>query len=617
MLKQSKTVEPVDLLSAEAQHFFRLSPDLMILLDFEYNVLLLNDAWSAALGYTKEELMKEKTLQTMHPIDYPASQKLYAELLEGKAGEINYKERRVCKDGTYKQFTWNLVADRIKGLIYGMGRDTTYVDDQSELLKQNEEKFRFLSDHNMQAISVCIDNKIVTVNKAFEELTGFNETELIGKNCMDLIPEKWKEFESKILESKYDLPHESEILRKDNKTIAVEIISKNIHYKNQEAHISLITNIDSKKESAEKVKQTEDKFNALFLSSPVGISTINAQLTILDINPVIAGKLEYTTADLKSKQFLELVHAEDSKKVKKQLNKIFSKEQQSAEIEVRLLKNDGNTTWFKLMISLMNMKNHESTAVVFMENIDKRKHAEFKLEEKNDELTRINQELEHFAYVASHDLQEPLRTITSFIQIIERKYGNLLDEDGHQFMGYITDGTRRMQSLIRDLLAYSRVNRFNTNYEQVDLNEVFDAVNQALNDKINETDTIILAENLPVIQGNKIQLIQVFQNFIDNAIKFRAKKNPEIIINVKELAKKWEISFQDNGIGIAPEYYQRIFIIFQKLHSMDEYTGTGIGLAMCKKIIERHGGEVWLDSKVGKGTTFYFTIAKDLIGPAA
>ncbi|MFN3939896.1 MAG: sensor histidine kinase, partial [Chitinophagales bacterium] len=191
------------------------------------------------------------------------------------------------------------------------------------------------------------------------------------------------------------------------------------------------------------------------------------------------------------------------------------------------------------------------------------------------------------------------------------------DEDGKQFMGYITDGTRRMQNLIRDLLAYSRVNRFNTNYEEVDLNEVFDAVNQALNDKINENDAIILAENLPVIQGNKIQLIQVFQNFIDNAIKFRGKKPPEITIDVKELPDKWQISFTDNGIGIAPEYFQRIFIIFQRLHSMEEYSGTGIGLAMCKKIIERHGGEVWVESKLGKGTVFYFTIAKNLIGPAA
>lgn len=617
MLKQSKSVEPVDIISAEAHHFFRISPDLMILLDFESNVLLLNDAWVQSLGYTMDELMQERTTQTMHPIDFPNSQRLYQELVEGKLKETNYEERRVCKDGTYKYFIWNLVSDPIKGLIYGIGRENTELREQRIALQENEEKFHFLSDHVTQAISVCVDNRIIMVNKAYEELTGYTDAELIGTCCIDQVPEKWREFVLKMIESNYELPHESEILRKDGSTVSVEVIAKNILYQNQEARISAISNINRKKEHTEKIKITEDRFNALFLSSPVGITIINVSGSIVDVNPVIAKRLDYSISDVKEMQFIDLVHPEEAKKVKKLIDKIFSREQQSFEIETQMLKNGGGSSWFKLMISAMSMKNSEATAVVFMENIDKRKHAEHKLELKNDELTRINQELEHFAYVASHDLQEPLRTITSFIQILDRKYGNMFDEDGKQFMGYITDGTRRMQNLIRDLLAYSRVNRFNTNYEEVDLNDVFDAVNQALNDKINENDAIILAENLPVIQGNKIQLIQVFQNFIDNAIKFRGKKPPEITIDVIELSDKWQISFTDNGIGIAPEYFQRIFVIFQRLHSMDEYTGTGIGLAMCKKIIERHGGEVWVESKVGKGTVFYFTVAKNLIGPAA
>ncbi|HCK21441.1 MAG TPA: hypothetical protein DHW15_04555, partial [Bacteroidetes bacterium] len=248
-----------------------------------------------------------------------------------------------------------------------------------------------------------------------------------------------------------------------------------------------------------------------------------------------------------------------------------------------------------------------------VENIDRRKKAEQKLEEKNKELTEINQELEHFAYVASHDLREPLRTIASFIQILNKRYGETLDEDGKQFMGFVVEGAKRMQLLIRDLLEYSRVNRFNTDYEKVDLNEVFNTVNRVLKEKIDSTDALILAENLPVIQGNKIQLTQVFQNLIDNAIKFRGKKKPEITITVEELPSKWRIAVSDNGIGISPEYHQRIFIIFQRLHTHEEYTGTGIGLALCKKIIELHGGEVWVESKKNKGTTFTFTIKKNLI----
>ncbi|MFN3940255.1 MAG: PAS domain S-box protein, partial [Chitinophagales bacterium] len=428
MLKQSKSVEPVDLVSVEAQHFFRISPDLMILLDFQSNVLLLNDAWVRSLGYTMEELMQEKTKQTLHPIDYPISQKLYHELVEGKLKETNYEERRVCKDGTYKYFIWNLIADPIKGLIYGIGRENTELHNQRIALQENEEKFHFLSDHATQAISVCVENRILMVNKAYVELTGYTEEELIGKCCIDLVPEKWREFVLKMIESNYELPHESEILRKDGKTVSVEVIAKNIVYQNQEARISALTNINRRKENAEIIKATEDRYNALFLSSPVGITIIKSAGNILDINPVIANRLNYSIAELKEMQFIDLVHPEEAKKVKKQIDKIFTKELQSFEIESRLLKKEGGSSWFKLMISSISTKNSEATAVVFMENIDKRKHAEHKLALKNDELTRINQELEHFAYVASHDLQEPLRTITSFIQILDRKYSNLFDE---------------------------------------------------------------------------------------------------------------------------------------------------------------------------------------------
>lgn len=617
MLKQSMNIETEDIFSAEAKHFFSLSPDLMILLDFDGNVLMINNAWTVALGYSTEELMKEKTMQTIHPLDGEKSFALYKTIIEGKNLEIDYEDRKVCKDGNYKWYAWNFVADPQKKLVYGIGRDISFQKEQSEQIQQDEIKFHFLSDHNLQAIAVCIDGKIETVNKAFEELTGYNESELIGKDRMNIVAEKWRDYTQKMVDCKYDLPYQSEIITKEGNLVAVELISKDIIYKNQEARISLITNIESQKAAAEKIKHTEDRFNSLFKSSPVGISIINEQYDLLEINPVIAAKLNYELDALKKMDLLELVHPDEVKKVRKQFLRIFSKDQQAAEIETRLIKKSGDVIWVKLMISLINITKKETHAVVFMESIDKRKIAEFKLAEKNEELLRINQELEHFAYVASHDLQEPLRTITSFIQILERKYSHVLDDDGRQFMGYITDGTRRMQNLIRDLLAYSRVSRQNTGFEEVDLNEVFEAVNQALNNKINENDAIILAENLPVIQGNKIQLIQIFQNFIDNAIKFRGKKPPEIIINVKELSDKWEISIEDNGIGISPEFHQRIFIIFQRLHSMDQYTGTGIGLAMCKKIIERHGGEVWVESKADKGTKFIFTIAKNLIGPAA
>ncbi len=264
----------------------------------------------------------------------------------------------------------------------------------------------------------------------------------------------------------------------------------------------------------------------------------------------------------------------------------------------------------------MNDMGDEVITVAIVENIEKKKKTEQALELKNRELTLINQELEHFAYVASHDLQEPLRTITSFIQILERRYTKKLDEDAQQFMGFVVEGAKRMQSLIHDLLEYSRINRLNTGYEKVDLNEIFNTINRVLKDKIESNDALVLAENLPTVYGSRLQLTQVFQNLVDNAIKFRAKKRkPEIIISVNDLGEKWELIFKDNGIGISQEYFQRIFVIFQRLHTPDEYTGTGIGLAICKKIIERHGGEIWVISKKEKGSEFHLTVAKNIMVP--
>jgi light-regulated signal transduction histidine kinase (bacteriophytochrome) len=182
-------------------------------------------------------------------------------------------------------------------------------------------------------------------------------------------------------------------------------------------------------------------------------------------------------------------------------------------------------------------------------------------------------------------------------------------------MVFVVEGAKRMQTLIHDLLEYSRINRFSNAYEKVDLNEVFSTVNRVLKEKIESNDALVMSENLPTIYGSKLQLTQMFQNLIDNAIKFRGKKKPEILISVKNLNDKWEFIFKDNGIGISQEYFQRIFVIFQRLHTLEEYGGTGIGLAICKKIVERHGGDIWVESNPGKGSIFHLTLAKNLMAP--
>lgn len=230
------------------------------------------------------------------------------------------------------------------------------------------------------------------------------------------------------------------------------------------------------------------------------------------------------------------------------------------------------------------------------------------LEQRSCELERNIQELEKFAYVASHDLQEPLRTITSYIQLLQKKFKGKLDGETAEFMDFIISGSRRMKMLINDLLEYSRINRIESPLELVNFNFVMNEVMQNLHNTIKNSNAVINFDNLPVIKSRRIQMIQLFQNLIANSIKFRSEKAPVINICAKKLDGVYLFSVSDNGIGIKPEYATKIFEIFQRLHSMQHYQGTGIGLAICMKIIQKLGGDIWCESEPGKGATFYFTI---------
>jgi signal transduction histidine kinase len=241
------------------------------------------------------------------------------------------------------------------------------------------------------------------------------------------------------------------------------------------------------------------------------------------------------------------------------------------------------------------------------ENLE-RLRAEEEIKRYTRELERSNKELQQFAYVASHDLQEPLRMVGSFLQLLERRYGTKLDSNAKDFIYYAVDGAKRMQALINDLLEYSRVGTRGKPFEVINLNEIVTQAKNNLNIAIKEHKAEIKFGKLPKIYGDGTQLVQVFQNLIGNAIKFHGEQAPEIVITSVRKNGNYEIRIQDNGIGIDPQYKEKIFLIFQRLHNREDYPGTGIGLAICKRIIERHGGVIWVESKIGEGATFSFSI---------
>jgi light-regulated signal transduction histidine kinase (bacteriophytochrome) len=243
-------------------------------------------------------------------------------------------------------------------------------------------------------------------------------------------------------------------------------------------------------------------------------------------------------------------------------------------------------------------------------DITERRKTEEDMARLLSELQRSNKELEQFAYIASHDLQEPLRMIASYVQLLEQKYKGRLDEKADKYIYFAVDGALRMQNLIEALLAYSRVTTRGAPFDPVDTNLVFTHVVVNLSAVIKENHAVVTKDPLPTVRGDEAQLAQLFQNLIGNAIKFRKPDTPPLVhVSAKKARKQWAFSVRDNGIGMEAKYFDRIFQIFQRLHTHAEYPGTGIGLAICKRIVERHGGRIWLESAPGEGTTFFFTLA--------
>jgi light-regulated signal transduction histidine kinase (bacteriophytochrome) len=259
-------------------------------------------------------------------------------------------------------------------------------------------------------------------------------------------------------------------------------------------------------------------------------------------------------------------------------------------------------------LALPSPKQLADTNLALAKTIAERQEAQEALQQLNQELLQSNYDLEMFAYVASHDLQEPLRAINSYAQLLARKYQDRLDAKADKYIGYIVEGATRMQQLISDLLEFSRVGTQGKELIPTESEAVLERVLANLRVAIAKNRALITHDPLPTILGDEIQLIQLLQNLIANAIKFRREEQPKVHISVEQKEEEWLFSVRDNGIGMEPAYFDRIFTIFQCLHSRSEYSGTGIGLAVCKKIVERHGGRIWVESKLGVGTTFHFTL---------
>ena len=359
--------------------------------------------------------------------------------------------------------------------------------------------------------------------------------------------------------------------------------------------------------AARTLRGSEERYRLLFNSGPDAILVLQWEGSLLsrllEVNDVACQRLGYRREELLQLSLADIAGNQLTEQAR--LRELMESEK-SAIFELSLVARDGTVLPAEVGAHLFEFDRRPAVLAV-VRDISERQRTEEKLRRALEQATRSNQELEQYAYVASHDLQEPLRMVQSYVQLLQERYQGKLDKEADEFIGYAVQGADRMKALIEDLLSLSRVGTRGKPLEGVESGAALDEALANLQPATEKSGAQITRDPLPRVTADAGQLEQVFQNLVGNAIKFHGER-PEVHVSARREGPCWVFSVRDNGLGIDQRYFERIFVIFQRLHGRDEYPGTGIGLATCKKIVERHGGRIWVESEPGKGSTFSFTL---------
>ena len=550
----------------------------------------------------------EAFLETVHPDDRETVNAAVQHALN-TGGSYAVDHRIVLPDGleriVHEQGEVVLDAAGNPVRMIGTVQDITEQRLAERALRENEEKYRKLFDNAIDA--VCIfdreTHRLIDVNDAYVRMYGYSREEALELTTEDISaePEQTREVIEKAQESGDLLVPIRKHRKKDGTVVQVEISAGPFTWKGRDVMFAIARDITQRMLSEEALKESEGRYKSLAEMSPEAIVVHNysrviyANQTALDLFAGGDPKL------LIDKPILELIHPESLEVVKKRIQQQVKRPGTSEFIEERLMRHDGSSFLAEVGGHSVHWYGQPGIQLV-IRDITERKEAE-------EALRQSNLDLQQFAYVASHDLREPLRMVTSYLQLLDRKYQEVLDETAREFIGFAVDGAKRMDALIRDLLQYSRVQTHGETFATVDSEEVLQEALDNLRASLDETDGVVTYENLPRVSADRSQLLQLFQNLVGNALKYRdGDRVPEIQLAAKVAGGSATFSVQDNSIGIDPEYFERIFVIFQRLHGRNEYKGTGIGLAVCKRIVERHGGRIWVESEPGKGSVFFFTL---------
>jgi PAS domain S-box-containing protein len=481
--------------------------------------------------------------------------------------------------------------------------------------KQAEEQFRLVVESAPCGL-VMIDEtgSMLLVNPELEKQFGYSKQEMMGQRIEMLVPERFRGQHPAHRQSFNRLPAARAMgagrdlhgLRKDGSEFPVEIALNPIDTSSGSRTLGIVVDISERKRVERQTRLSEFAVN----QSSMPTLWITPEGKVFRVNQATFNMMGYAEEELLRMTVQDFNPAFPVDKWTVHFQEL--KEKQHITYESSLRHKDGHMFPVEVRSNFLEFEGQEYN-VKFVADITDRKLAEAYSAQQNAELIRSNSELEQFAYVASHDLQEPLRMVSSYCGLLARRYKGKLDKDADEFIDFAVDGATRMKHLIDDLMHYSRVGRKGKPFTPIDSSDCVWAAVANLGVAIEEAHAVITCDPLPKVFADSGQLMQVFQNLIGNALKFRGDQDARIRISARCLSRsdgllQWEFSVQDNGIGIEQQFDERVFVIFQRLHTRDQYPGNGMGLAITKKIIERHGGRIWLESIPATGTTFFFTL---------
>lgn len=608
----------------------------LVYLDCDFNFVRVNETYAVTCGYRPDEMIGKNHFDL-----YPnAEMESMFRKARDTGASVEIHDRpfefpdQPARGVTY--WDWTLIPTRdtkgqINGLMFSLFETTERVRAEMELQK-SEARYRMLYETMRDPfVQVDMDGRIVDCNDAYCQMLGYTREEIRSLTYQQLTPSRWHEFEARlvreqIIERGYSDVYEKEYKRKDGRIFPVELrttLARDAEGK-PAMMWAIARDVTRRKQVEAELSAANRLVQSIIDKTTAIVYAFDLESRFILANVALANLLNTTPEKMIGKKRQDFMPKEDAEWHEENDRKVMLA---GKVLEFEEYSNlDGRSiTWLTTKFPLYDEAGKIYAVAGISPDISERKKLEedlkkvnITLEERvrertgelqklNEELLKSNRELENFAYITSHDLQEPLRMITSFTQLLEKQYGDKLDDRAREYIEFAVDGARRMYDLINGLLEYSRLSRKEARFTKVDLSDVIEEVKANLKLITNERNCILEVMDLPIVFADRTQMVQLFQNLISNGIKF-SKSIPIINISAQKATAGYLFSVRDKGIGIEPKYFNRIFEIFKRLHHRDQYPGTGIGLAICKRIVENHNGKIWVESEPGKGSVFHFTI---------